>query len=74
MQQIYLTIVLAPLIAAILAGLFGRRIGRTAAHTVTIGGVELPPPTNVLISPWALHHSPSIWPDPEVEIMTLMRA
>ena len=50
MQQIYLTIVLAPLIAAILAGLFGRRIGRTAAHTVTIGGVGL----SCLLSLWVL--------------------
>ena len=50
MQQIYLTIVLAPLIAAILAGLFGRRIGRTAAHTVTIGGVGL----SCVLSLWVL--------------------
>ncbi|HXF07692.1 MAG TPA: NADH-quinone oxidoreductase subunit L [Candidatus Acidoferrales bacterium] len=41
MQQVYLIIVLAPLIAAIIAGLFGRQIGRTGAHAVTIGGVGL---------------------------------
>ena len=34
-----LTIVLAPLAAAILAGLFGKWIGRAGAHTVTILGV-----------------------------------
>jgi NADH-quinone oxidoreductase subunit L len=34
-----LVIVLAPLAAAILAGLFGRWIGRAGAHTVTIVGV-----------------------------------
>ena len=36
MQQDYLTIVLAPLLAAIAAGVFGKRIGRTAAHWSTI--------------------------------------
>ena len=39
MQSIYLTIALAPLVAAIAAGLFGRTIGRTGAHCVTIAGV-----------------------------------
>ena len=39
MEQLLLTIVLAPLAAAILAGLFGRWIGRAGAHTVTILGV-----------------------------------
>ncbi|UHQ18679.1 NADH-quinone oxidoreductase subunit L [Lysobacter sp. KIS68-7] len=34
-------VVLAPLIGAILAGLFGKRIGRVGAHTVTIGGVAI---------------------------------
>ncbi|MEO8461366.1 MAG: NADH-quinone oxidoreductase subunit L, partial [Dokdonella sp.] len=38
---ILLTIVLAPLFGAILAGLFGRRIGRVGAHSVTIAGVAL---------------------------------
>ena len=41
MQSIYLTIVLAPLAAAIIAGLFGRVIGRTGAHSVAIAGVAL---------------------------------
>jgi len=41
MQSIYLTIALAPLIAAIAAGIFGRLIGRVGAHTVTILGVAL---------------------------------
>ena len=39
MYGCYLTIVLAPLAAAIVAGLFGKRIGRTLAHSVTILGV-----------------------------------
>jgi NADH-quinone oxidoreductase subunit L len=41
MQSIYLTIALAPLAAAIVAGLFGRVIGRAGAHRVTIGAVAL---------------------------------
>jgi NADH-quinone oxidoreductase subunit L len=39
MTNVYVTIVLAPLIAAILAGLFGKTIGRGGAHWVTIIGV-----------------------------------
>ena len=41
MQSIYLTIVLAPLIACIIAGLFGKSIGRVGAHSVTILGVGI---------------------------------
>jgi len=40
-QPILLLIVLAPLLAALLAGLAGRSIGRVGAHTVTILGVAL---------------------------------
>jgi NADH-quinone oxidoreductase subunit L len=39
MQNLYLAIPLAPLIAAAIAGLLGRLIGRAGAHTVTILGV-----------------------------------
>ncbi len=39
MHSIHLTIVLAPLAAAIIAGLFGRQIGRAGAHWITILGV-----------------------------------
>ncbi|MCL4792327.1 MAG: NADH-quinone oxidoreductase subunit L [Gammaproteobacteria bacterium] len=39
MERIYLAIVLCPLAAALLAGVFGRVIGRAGAHTVTILGV-----------------------------------
>jgi NADH-quinone oxidoreductase subunit L len=39
MEQVYLTLVLAPLVAAVVAGLFGRVIGRAGAHSVTILGV-----------------------------------
>jgi NADH-quinone oxidoreductase subunit L len=39
MQTLYLLIPLAPLLGAILAGLFGKLIGRAGAHWVTILGV-----------------------------------
>ncbi len=39
MEQIYLAIVLAPLIGSLIAGLFGKFIGRSGAHWVTIIGV-----------------------------------
>jgi NADH-quinone oxidoreductase subunit L len=41
MQSIYLTIVLAPLIACIVAGLFGKAIGRVGAQSITILGVGI---------------------------------
>ena len=41
MKAWYLLVPLAPLAGAILAGLFGRRIGRAGSHTVTIGGVAI---------------------------------
>ena len=41
LQTLYLTIVLAPLVGALLAGLMGKVIGRRGAHLVTILGVGL---------------------------------
>ncbi len=41
MEGVYLSIVLAPLTGAILAGLFGKQIGRSGAHWVTIIGVGI---------------------------------
>ena len=41
MQNVYLAIVLSPLLGAIIAGLFGRKIGRAGAHWVTILGVAI---------------------------------
>jgi NADH-quinone oxidoreductase subunit L len=41
MANVYLIIVLAPLIGAIVAGFFGGRIGRRGAHSVTIAGVGI---------------------------------
>ncbi len=41
MQTLYLLVPLAPLAGAILAGLFGKTIGRSGAHVVTILGVAV---------------------------------
>ena len=41
MHSIHLTIVLAPLAAALVAGLFGKQIGRSGAHWITIIAVGL---------------------------------
>jgi NADH-quinone oxidoreductase subunit L len=41
METIYLGVVLAPLIASALSGFFGRLIGRSGAHSVTIAGVAV---------------------------------
>ncbi len=50
MQNIYLTIVLAPLIGAIVAGLF--KVSRRVAHSVTITGVAI----SCLLSFYAFKH------------------
>lgn len=39
MEKIYLTIALSPLLGAIIAGFFGRTLGRHVTHTITILGV-----------------------------------
>jgi NADH-quinone oxidoreductase subunit L len=41
MENVYLAIVLAPLFGALVAGLFGRQIGRAGAHWVAILGVAI---------------------------------
>ena len=41
LDQIYLAIVLAPLLGAVIAGLGGTIIGRRGAHWVTIIGVGI---------------------------------
>ncbi|MEZ5653504.1 MAG: NADH-quinone oxidoreductase subunit L [Burkholderiaceae bacterium] len=41
MKTVYVIAAFAPLIGAILAGLFGRALGRTNAHRATIAGVAL---------------------------------
>jgi NADH-quinone oxidoreductase subunit L len=41
MQSLYLIVPLAPLAGAVIAGLFGKAIGRAGAHVVTILGVAI---------------------------------
>ncbi|MGB0126694.1 MAG: NADH-quinone oxidoreductase subunit L [Rhodocyclaceae bacterium] len=41
MKALYLLVPLAPLIGAVIAGLFGNAIGRVGAHRVTIAGVAV---------------------------------
>jgi len=41
MENVYLSIVLAPLIGSIVAGLFGKQVGRAGAHWVTNVGVAI---------------------------------
>ncbi len=52
MEQIYLAIPLASLFGAIMAGFFGKVIGRRGAHTVTIAGVA----TSLVLSLLAFNH------------------
>ena len=49
-KSLLLAVVLAPLLGAIIAGLFGRRIGRAGAHVVTILGVA----ASFVMSAWVL--------------------
>ena len=49
MQALYLIVPMAPLVGAILAGLFGNIIGRRGAHTVTILGVLISFIASVLV-------------------------
>jgi len=49
MQTLYLIVPLAPLFGAIVAGLFGRLVGRTGAHVVTIAGVAISFIASVLV-------------------------
>ena len=41
MQTLYLIVPLAPLVGAVIAGLFGWLIGRTWSHRITILGVAV---------------------------------
>ncbi|MCM5572041.1 NADH-quinone oxidoreductase subunit L [Burkholderiaceae bacterium FT117] len=50
MKTAYLLAAFAPLVGAIVAGLFGRQVGRAGAHTVTIAGVAV----SFLASLWTL--------------------
>jgi len=52
MKGIYALLAFSPLVAAIIAGFFGRRIGRKNSHRVTIAGVGL----SFLLSCYAFTH------------------
>ena len=58
-ESILLAIVLAPLVAAILAGLAGKVIGRVGAHSVTIAGVALSFALSVYVLKQLLDGAPS---------------
>ncbi|MFN4329784.1 MAG: NADH-quinone oxidoreductase subunit L [Limnobacter sp.] len=49
MNPLYLIIPFAPLLGSILAGLFGKQIGRRGAHTVTILGVAVSLVASILV-------------------------
>ncbi|MDO9219874.1 MAG: proton-conducting transporter membrane subunit, partial [Thiobacillus sp.] len=49
MQTLYLIVPLAPLLGAIIAGFFGKLIGRTLSHIVTITGVAVSLIASVLV-------------------------
>ena len=49
MNPLYLIVPFAPLLGAILAGFFGKQIGRTGAHTVTIAGVAISLIASILV-------------------------
>lgn len=40
-------------------------IGRTTRRPLSLGGVELPVGTQVVCSPYVLHRSSELWPDPQ---------
>ena len=39
-------------------------LGRLAESEVTIGGYRIPAGSIILLSPWATHRRPDLWPDP----------
>jgi NADH-quinone oxidoreductase subunit L len=65
MQSTHLTIVLAPLLAAIVAGLFSRQIGRAGAHWITIIAVGI----SFILSCLVLKHL--VWDGGQPENYTL---
>ena len=39
-------------------------LGRLAEHEVTISGYRIPAGSIILLSPWATHRRPDLWPEP----------
>ena len=58
MEQTLLIIVLAPLLAAIVAGFFGSLIGRVATHSITIAGVAISCALSAKVLYGLLHGAP----------------
>ena len=61
LRALHVAIPMVCLLAALVAGLFGKIIGRTAAHRVTIAGVGLAflmPPNPTMVYPSWLNHHP----------------
>jgi NADH-quinone oxidoreductase subunit L len=52
MENIYLTLALAPLIGSLIVGLAGNRLGRTLSHTITILGVT----TSTVLALYVFNH------------------
>ncbi|HEY5973033.1 MAG TPA: NADH-quinone oxidoreductase subunit L, partial [Pseudoxanthomonas sp.] len=50
-KNLLLAVVLAPLLGSVVAGLFGRQVGRAGAHWITILGVA----TSCALSGWVLY-------------------
>ncbi|MCW8847556.1 MAG: NADH-quinone oxidoreductase subunit L [Sedimenticola sp.] len=63
MEKIYLLIVLAPLMGAIIAGFFGSKIGRAGAHWVASGGVGLSALLSVYVLLQFINGSTNIYND-----------
>ena len=63
MEQTLLIIVLAPLLAAIVAGLGGRWIGRAGAHTITIAAVAVSCALSIKVL-WDLLHGAPVFDGP----------
>jgi NADH-quinone oxidoreductase subunit L len=61
MENLYLTIVLAPLVGSIVAGFFGARIGRAAAHWACILGVGLSTVLSLFVVSRFLFHDEPIF-------------
>jgi len=62
-EQTLLIIVLAPLLAAIVAGLGGRWIGRAGAHTITIAAVAISCALSIKVL-WDLLHGAPVFDGP----------
>ena len=54
MEKLYLWIVLAPLIGAIIAGLLGKQIGRRGSHIITIVGVAFSTGASMMVLKYLL--------------------